>query len=48
MLTFFSAVVRWSLHNRPVVLVATALFIAVGVQSAIQLPIDAVPDVTNV
>ena len=48
MLAFFSAVVRWSLHNRPVVLVATALFIAVGVQSALQLPIDAVPDVTNV
>ncbi|MBL9038615.1 MAG: efflux RND transporter permease subunit, partial [Archangium sp.] len=43
-----SAIVRWSLHNRPIVLIATALFVAVGLHSATQLPIDAVPDVTNV
>lgn len=48
MLSFFSAVVRWSLQNRPVVLAVTVLFIAIGIRSAMQLPIDAVPDVTNV
>jgi cobalt-zinc-cadmium resistance protein CzcA len=48
MLAFLAAVVRWSLHNRPVVLVATALLTVVGVRSALLLPIDAVPDVTNV
>ncbi|MFZ5445117.1 MAG: efflux RND transporter permease subunit [Myxococcota bacterium] len=48
MLSLLSAVVRWSLHNRAIVLIATALFVAVGVRSALQLPIDAVPDVTNI
>jgi cobalt-zinc-cadmium resistance protein CzcA len=48
MLSFLSAIVRWSLKNRPVVLIATVLFIAVGLRSALQLPIDAVPDVTNI
>ena len=43
-----SAIVAWSLRNRALVLVATLLFIVVGVRSALQLPIDAVPDVTNV
>ncbi|MCC6335323.1 MAG: efflux RND transporter permease subunit [Myxococcales bacterium] len=48
MLAALSAIVRWSLQNRPIVLVATALFIAFGLRAATQLPIDAVPDVTNV
>ncbi len=48
MLTFLSAIVSWSLKNRPVVLAATLLFVAVGVRSALSLPMDAVPDVTNV
>jgi heavy metal efflux system protein len=48
MLALLGAIVRWSLHNRVIVLVATALFLAVGIRSAISLPIDAVPDVTNV
>jgi cobalt-zinc-cadmium resistance protein CzcA len=43
-----NAVVAWSLRNRAIVLVATALLVLVGVRSAIELPIDAVPDVTNV
>ncbi len=47
MLSFFSAVVRWSLQNRPVVLVATLLFVVLGLRSAVELPIDAVPDITN-
>ena len=32
----------------PLVLVATALLVVVGVRAAIELPIDAVPDITNV
>ncbi len=48
MFAFFSGIVRWSLHHRMIVLVATALFIAVGIRAAMQLPIDAVPDVTNI
>ena len=43
-----SRIVAWSLRHRAVVLVATLLFVVVGVRSAIELPIDAVPDVTNV
>jgi len=43
-----SAIVAWSLRNRPIVLVATFLLFAIGVRAALQLPIDAVPDVTNV
>jgi cobalt-zinc-cadmium resistance protein CzcA len=48
MLTALSAVVRWSLQNRPLVLVATVLFVVLGLRAATQLSIDAVPDVTNV
>ncbi|MBX3258120.1 MAG: efflux RND transporter permease subunit [Labilithrix sp.] len=43
-----SSVVAWSLQNRVVVLVATALFVFFGLRSAAALPVDAVPDVTNV
>jgi len=48
MLSFLSAIVRFSLQNRAIVLLATALLVAVGIHSALNLPIDAVPDVTNV
>ena len=48
MLAALSFIVRWSLHNRAIVLVATGLCIAVGVRSALSLTIDAVPDVTNI
>ena len=47
-MALLSAVVSWSLQNRAVVLVATLLFVAFGVRSALSLPIDAVPDITNV
>ncbi len=43
-----SALVSWSLKNRIIVLCLTLLFVAVGVRAALSLPIDAVPDVTNV
>jgi heavy metal efflux system protein len=47
-MAFLSAIVEWSLKNRVVVLAATALFLVLGARSALRLPIDAVPDVTNV
>jgi cobalt-zinc-cadmium resistance protein CzcA len=45
---FLSAVVTWSLRNRAIVLFLTALFAVVGVWSSTRLPLDAVPDLTNV
>ena len=45
---FLSAIVAWSLQNRPIVIVATLLFVLVGIRAAVSLPIDAVPDITNV
>src|SRR5688572_3815285 len=47
-MALFQAIVRWSLANRPVVLLATLLLVVLGVRAAVRLPIDAVPDVTNV
>jgi cobalt-zinc-cadmium resistance protein CzcA len=47
-MAFLSAIVGWSLRNRMIVLLATLLFVLVGMRAAWQLPIDAVPDITNV
>ena len=47
-MAFLAAVLRLSLRYRAVVLVATALFVVFGIRSALSLPIDAVPDITNV
>jgi cobalt-zinc-cadmium resistance protein CzcA len=44
----FAAIVAWSLANRPVVLLVTVLVALLGVRAAVRLPVDAVPDVTNV
>jgi len=41
-------IVGWSLRNRPIVLVISLLFLIVGIRAATTLPIDAVPDITNV
>lgn len=43
-----AGILRLALRYRSVVLVLTALLVIVGVRSAILLPIDAVPDITNV
>ena len=40
--------VEWSLKHRAVVLMLTLIFCFFGVRAALRLPIDAVPDVTNV
>jgi cobalt-zinc-cadmium resistance protein CzcA len=39
--------IELSLRNRAAVLLATALLVGVGIFSAMRLPIDAVPDITN-
>ena len=43
-----SSILEWSVKNRPIVIVATILFVLFGARAAMTLPIDAVPDVTNV
>ncbi len=40
--------VDWSLENRPLVLMAAVLLVVGGSFALTQLPIDAVPDITNV
>jgi cobalt-zinc-cadmium resistance protein CzcA len=40
--------VEWALKNRFLVIVLAILLCVAGVESALRLPIDAVPDVTNV
>ena len=47
-MAFLAAIVAWSLRNRAIVVLATLLFTAVGIRAAVTLPIDAVPDITNV
>jgi cobalt-zinc-cadmium resistance protein CzcA len=41
-------IVRWSLRNRPVVVLAVAVLALLGVRAALSLPVDAVPDITNI
>jgi cobalt-zinc-cadmium resistance protein CzcA len=41
-------IVGWSLRHRPIVLVAVAVFTLLGFRAALSLPIDAIPDITNV
>ncbi|QEH38526.1 Cobalt-zinc-cadmium resistance protein CzcA [Aquisphaera giovannonii] len=43
-----NAIIEGALNNRLLVLMATALVAGLGVYSAASLPIDAVPDLTNV
>ena len=40
--------IRFSIHNRGLVMFLTVLFCIAGVYSFMHLPIDAVPDITNV
>jgi len=42
-----TAIVGFSLRNRVLVLAAAVLLVALGVNAAFKLPMDAVPDVTN-
>lgn len=38
----------WALRNKALVLIGLVLWIAAGIRAAGQLPVDAVPDVTDV
>ena len=42
------AILAWSLRNRMLVIIGFIVLIAFGVRAALRLPIDAVPDVTNI
>jgi len=41
-------IVDFALHNRFVVLLLVLLLVAIGVMAMLRLPVDAVPDVTNI
>src|SRR5690349_18231684 len=41
------SVIQFSIRNRFLVLILAVLFVGAGLWSATQLPIDAVPDITN-
>lgn len=47
-MSFLSAIVGWSLRNRPIVLVVAVLVVALGARAAWLLPLDAMPDLTGV
>ncbi len=42
------ALIEFSLKQRPFIIVAALALLAVGIASALRLPIDAVPDITNI
>src|SRR5580765_4895139 len=41
-------ILRFSLRQRMLILMATAILIVLGIGSAVRLPMDSVPDITNV
>ena len=41
-------IIQWSLQNRFIVLIASLLILGMGLVAATQIPLDAVPDLTNV
>lgn len=47
-MALLSLVVSLALRNRAVVMLAAALFLAIGLRAATTLSVDAVPDITNI
>ena len=41
-------IIRWSVNNRLLVLLITAMVIALGLFSIKQTPVDAIPDLSDV
>ena len=41
------SLIRFSVRNRAVVLILTLFLVGAAIYQALQLPIDAVPDITN-
>jgi heavy metal efflux system protein len=46
--SFLNGLVAWSLRHRAIVLIGALALVVAGVRSAVELPIDAVPDITNI
>ncbi|WP_036826722.1 efflux RND transporter permease subunit, partial [Photobacterium sanctipauli] len=42
------SIIRWSIHNRFLVLIATVFLVAAGIYSVKKTPIDAIPDLSDV
>ncbi len=42
------AIIRWSIKNRFLVLIATVFLVAAGLYSVKKTPIDAIPDLSDV
>jgi len=42
-----AAVIRWSIGNRPLVLIATAFLVVAGLWSTARIPLDALPDLSD-
>ncbi|MFM2480433.1 efflux RND transporter permease subunit [Celerinatantimonas sp. YJH-8] len=42
------SIIQWSIHNRVLVLIATAILIGVGIWSLQKTPVDAIPDLSDV
>ena len=43
-----AAIIRWSIHNRFMVLLASMMLVAVGLYSLKNTPVDAIPDLSDV
>ena len=43
-----AAVIRWSIRNRPLVLIVTAFLVVAGILSVRATPVDALPDLSDV
>jgi Cu(I)/Ag(I) efflux system membrane protein CusA/SilA len=43
-----AAIIRWSIQNRPFIILATILLIISGVYILKQTPLDAIPDLSDV
>src|SRR3990167_5410175 len=43
-----NAIIRWSIHNRFLVLLITAMLVAFGLFAVARTPLDAIPDLSDV
>ncbi|MBC7944491.1 MAG: efflux RND transporter permease subunit, partial [Burkholderiales bacterium] len=43
-----AGLIRWSLHNRFLVFIATAFLTAAGIYAMLNTPLDAIPDLSDV
>ncbi|HLF23993.1 MAG TPA: efflux RND transporter permease subunit, partial [Burkholderiales bacterium] len=43
-----AAVIRWSIHNRPLVLLVTFFLTGWGIYAVTRMPLDAIPDLSDV